>query len=191
MKKIFLFIAAAAMITSCGGNKSEKDSAEDTMETIAEEAELADAFAQDENAGEDAVVSEEEEESEGWTVPFQFERSHSYMYMNDEYKTVTVYKLLKNGKLSVTEIHYEKTWDSDTFKEKNREEIGGKWSTTSISRGEGYQKVYVIDRADYDNSLYLPDDLEYFWNRGSGSDYFDCENYDIKKAVKVENPKKL
>lgn len=191
---------AVGLLASCGGNKAESSSAEEQAALDTTETEMTEAIAIDTNTPQEEytvgeTVEEEPEDESGWKPPFQFQTTWQYSQSNDEYRYVTTYKLLANGKLKVTVTKEEKSvWGDDNaweLKTADTKEYGGKWSTTSISRGEGRQKVYVIDRSDYENSLYLPDDMEYFWNAGSPLGWVDCENYDTSKAVKVEKPKKL
>lgn len=129
-----------------------------------------------------------EDENSGTKPPFEFKVETDIDKMNNtEFRTETTYQLLSNGRLKVKKITYSRDYYfTDKWEVFSSKEIGGKWSTTSISRGEGYQRVYMIDRADSDKSMYLPDDTEYIWY-----DYFDCENYDLKRASKVLDVKKL
>lgn len=192
MRKLLFFFASVAIVTSCGGNKSQEAS-NDAIE-------VNDEIENESVTGIDMVreevdlekPAEDDPEVEGWKVPFEFQTISTDAYNGTDMRFTTTYQLLKNGKLNVKYVsEYKDFYTHGKWEISKEENIVGKWSTTTISRGEGYQKVYVIDRADREYSQYLPDDLEYFWGRGSGYDWFECENYEIDKAMKVENARKL
>ena len=213
MKKFF-YVCVAMAIASCSGNHQATNSNENS-ESSAESAVLQESIIEDTMApssdGVDVVVGETPAESEsmetGWTVPFEFQvRNGIYTQDGDVYSTLTTYQLSPNGRLKIIDDEqydeygarvyafnrskWNPNWQPDPY-HTNHKEFTGKWSTTYITRGEGLQKVYVIDRPDWENSIYLPDDLEYIWHQGAVTSYSDCENYDIDKAYPVINAKKL
>ncbi len=115
------------------------------------------------NADADSTVVEVEEDG-GLQPPFMFKTS---LY------TVKIYK---DGD-AIVEYIYMGCNKADE----------ATWSSLSLPKGEGLQKVYQINWAGY--TWYAPDDMKYIW---MGEDaHYDMLGHNIDNAVKIESFKSL
>ncbi|MCM1020759.1 MAG: hypothetical protein NC343_01345 [Muribaculum sp.] len=169
MNKVFLAFAttvALCAMAACSGsaNKEQNQAGEDGVETILED----DVY------------------NPPFEISYSFEFEDYWTYRN----TVTV-QVLKNGKLKgMLVVEQRKGYYPDYRWEENKtEEFTGKWSTTHISMGDGYQKVYALDYSYTSSTAYMPNDCEYIWICKNA--YMACENYEINRAVKIKEVNKL
>lgn len=192
MKKVFLAIAtifAMSAMTACSGSKDEGKTTDVAKEGVENNGgDIVDASNVDNAAVE--TVEEAEPEDEGWNPPFEIDYQYTFTDFYTYRVTVNA-QILKNGKIKgsrVTEIR-KGIYPDFTWENNGSEEFSGKWSTTQITMGDSYQKVYALDYSNSSVTKYLPDDCEYIWICDNA--YIACENYDLKRATKISEVRKL
>lgn len=192
MKKFILFFAVASLITSCGGNKADKTSnSEEAIEVI--EDEVISIPDDDETpAVQEALLQEQSEEEEGiFRPPFKVTIVNQGINGGWEEKDTYVFNILKNGRLSgsTTYERRDSRFGGPWEKLGDTNEFGGKWSTSSITMGDGLLDVYAIDKSDSGTTIYLPATCDYIWMCDGA--WLECENWNTNKAMKVTSVEKL
>ena len=186
IKKLAGYFMFALFAVSCGNTKQESSSQETTDPTTTE--------ITNQNEGSTNEVIKEEivaqfGEDGTYVPPFEFTASHEYVSGWASMRETFTAKLLKNGKVKGSYLNERKRADGldsnakEWWEEESSSEFTGKWSTTSIRMGDGYQTVYCIDTTISKYSWYLPDDADYIW-AGSNA-YYNCENYNVNDGIKV------
>lgn len=188
MKKVIFGIAALTMLYSCGSKSNSSET--DVNSTDVEMEDIVDAVSPSEEIQDEAIIIAEEPEDDGYKAPIkvvvEYERLNAGYY-----KDIYTFNIGKNGKLSGTQqSFYRGLYDPENaWENRGTTEFGGKWSTWSISRGDGTQPVFAIDRSDRSQTIYLPNDCEYIWMCDDA--WYECENWNTNKAMKVKSVEKL
>lgn len=188
MKKLFLFFAVAAAMTSCHHNSSKDNQTEESAEAYVDAVEESSVISNNEP---EAKSEEESEDEDIYTPPFKitaiYERRNGPVMERSVYE----YNVLKNGRLSGTWTYQHRAAETNNPWENygSPSEFSGKWSTSSISMGDGSLKVYCIDRSDSETTYYLPATCDYIWMCDQA--WYYCENWDLNKAIKITSVEKL
>lgn len=193
MKTFIMLMALAGLVTSCGGNKADQKAASDT---IPEEVEMVEVESEEissvqEEPQETAVEEEKNEDDGTYQPPFRIYATYEHRSGGWMERTKYTYDILTNGRLSGT-YKYERQpaeINSSEWETLGEEEFGGKWSTSSITMGDGYLKVYALDPSNREGTEYLPATCDYIWMCDGA--WFECENWNTQKAIKVEKVEKL
>ncbi len=193
MKKIIMMVAAFGLLTACGNNKAaQQDSATETEEAV-EVVELAEApelTQEAEEPAQDEPAVEEDEDDGTYKPPFRVTVVREYQDGGWINKDTYVFNVLKNGRLSgSTKYEHEDARFHTDHEVLGEDEFSGKWSTSSITMGDGRLTVYALDPSDRESTIYLPATCDYIWM----CDYawLECENWNTKKAMKVTKVEKL
>lgn len=183
---------SAVLLTACSNNPKSVD---DTDTVIAEEV-TEDVSSVD--SSEDVALETKQEEpvedesQDGvYNPPFRIKVMYEKRNGGWMERSTYVYNILKNGRLSGSYTFEQKAAETENPWEMLGEptEFGGKWSTNSISMGDGRMKVYCLDPSDSENTYYLPATCDYIWMCDMA--WYYCENWDLKKALKVTSVEKL
>lgn len=193
MKKIFILITAAGLMTSCGGNGKNQENADSEIEELVESVEDVSATSEDASAEQpvqEETVAQEEEDEDIYNPPFKVTAVYERKNLAAILKTTYVFNVMKNGRLSGS-TKYERSderWP-DSWETTDEEEFSGKWSTTSISMGDGRLKVYALDPSNRENTIYLPATCDYIWLCNGA--WMECENWNTSIALKIASVEKL
>ncbi len=194
MKKHLAILALSVIVIACNGGKTNNnDSSVDDANVVNEDIENVEdevVVADNNNYLTEEVEEEQlEEEETGYSAPISVKVVHEYQNMH-YYRETYIFNILKNGKLTGSVKNEFKDANMGTgWEDRGTNDFTGKWSTSLISRGDGSQKVFAIDRSDRSTTYYMPDDCEYIWMCDYA--YLACEDYDIDKAMKVTSVTKL
>lgn len=198
-KKIVLMAVSAVLLTARGNNQKSVDD----MDTVVAEEVTQDASSMNSSedassmnsSGDVALKTKKKKRSENknglYNPPFSikvvYEKRNGGWMERDTY----VYNILTNGRLSGTYTFEQKAAETNNPWEMLGEprEFGGKWSTTSISMGDGRMKVYCLDRSDSENTYYLPATCDYIWMCDRA--WYYCEKWDLNRALKVTSVTRL
>lgn len=193
MKKIFILITAAGLLTACGGNSKNQENTGSEIEELVESVEEVATTSEDTSAEQslqEETVTQEEEDEGIYNPPFKVTIVRERKNFAAILKTTYVFNVMKNGRLSGStkdercDERFPDSWETT-----DEEEFGGKWSSTSISMGDGRLKVYALDPSNRKNTIYLPATCDYIWLCEGA--WIECENWNTSIALKVTSVEKL
>lgn len=182
---------SVALVTSCGGDKSQTSSNDDTIEVIDEIGKESATSSDNVAKGVDSEEPAEEESEDIYRPPFKVTVIRQYVDGGWEEKDTYIFNILKNGRLSGTTTYerrdsrFKGSWEQlgETI------EFGGKWSKSLITMGDGSLDVYAIDKSNSSSTIYLPATCDYIWMCNDA--WYECENWNLDLAMKVTSVEKL